>query len=149
MNSPSAIALFCEDIREEESGQVSLIGVLGDNVIIAGAPTDSSPNVRGFIPKLCIYLRVSVDVNAEVKPIEFVVTMPNGEIGTRGLFDEATIATAQKTREHGNPIAGLVSRLVMSNLVIPSALGRITVTVTIDGQTYVAGALNFIAPTSS
>jgi hypothetical protein len=35
------IGVFCEDAREEKSGQFSLIGLLPDNVNFSGSPGDS------------------------------------------------------------------------------------------------------------
>ena len=137
----SIIALFCDDIREEKNGALTLVGVLGDNANVTKPPTDE---MVGFIPKLCIYLRLSFDVSAELGLVSFTVKMPDGtEIGAGGI-DSETLAKARETRNKGNPIGGVVSRLQFVGLTMKTQ-GRMTVEATIGDQTYVAGFLNFIS----
>ncbi len=139
----SAVALFCDDIREEKSGAVILIGIMGDNVSIP-RPPDEADGMVGVIPRLCIYIRVNFDVSADVAPISFKVTMPDGSELDAGKIDERTIATAKSTRDKGNPMGGVVSRLKLGGLMM-NKLGRMTVEANVGGQVYLAGFLNFIS----
>ena len=142
----SAIALFCDDIREEKSGQVTLVGVMSDNIQVHSPPEPVATEGKNFvrvIPRLGIFIRISFDVRAEVSPVIISVTMPDGEEVHRAEIEEHVIDGARATREKGNPIAGLVQRLQVGGLPIKK-LGRMTVTVTVRDQTYLAGFLNFI-----
>jgi hypothetical protein len=142
MYQTSVIALFCDDIREEKSGALTLIGVMGDNANLP-LPEESSKLV-GVIPRLGIYIRINFDVAAELGPITIKVTMPDGTEIDASRIDEETIAAAKSTREKGNQIAGVVTRLQFGGLMMKT-LGRMTVNVSIGEQTYLAGFLNFVS----
>jgi hypothetical protein len=142
MNPTSVIALFCDDIREEKSGALTLVGVLGDNVRLPPLP-DAPDKLVGMIPRLCVYTRISFDVSAELGPITIKLTMPDGTEVDGGGIDEQTITNAKNTREQGNPIAGVISRIQFGGIVMKK-MGRLTVNVTIGAVTYIAGVLNFV-----
>jgi hypothetical protein len=146
MYPTSAIALFCDDIRKEESGQLTLVGVMSDNIRLA-PPHEPSPGegqtyVR-FIPKLGIYLRVNFDVRRDPRPVVIKVTMPDGEVILEAPIDDATITKAIETRDRGNPVGGIIQHLIMAGVPLKK-LGRMTAEITADGQTYLAGFLNFV-----
>ena len=136
----SVIALFCEDIREEKSGALTLVGVLGDNVNVP--PQPECLNTVAMLPRLCVYLRVNFDVSAELGPVTFRIIMPDGTEVPAGGVDQATLAQARETREKGNPMGGVISRFQFGGLVMKK-LGRMTVEATIGDQKYLAGFLNF------
>jgi hypothetical protein len=146
MNPTSVMALFCDDIREEKSGALTLIGVLGDNVTLPPLPPDGG-NIVGIIPRIAIYLRINFDVNAEIGPITFKITMPDGAEIDAGGISEATIAEAKDTGKSGSPIGGIISRLVFGNVPLRKA-GRMTVEATVGDTKYLAGALNFMPEVS-
>ncbi len=139
----SVIALFCDDIREEKSGAVTLVGVMGDNVSVPPAPEEKM-GLIGVVPKLCVYVRIAFDVNAELGPIKQKIILPDGSEFDGGGIDEATVEQARGTREKGNPMAGLVSRFSMGGFPVHQ-LGRMTVEIEVGEQKFVAGFLNFIA----
>ena len=142
----SAVALFCEDIREERSGAITLIGIVGDNVVVPHRP---KPESVGILPRLGIYVRVNFDATQQIEPPELTVRFPDGEtLSSKKLTDE-DVKEACSTAKLGNPIAGLIFRIQAGNIPIKK-LGRLTAEVTIGNETYLAGFLNLIdeMPTS-
>jgi hypothetical protein len=139
----SIIALFCDDIREEKSGALTLVGVMGDNVKLPPLPASGS-NVRAMIPRLAVYIRLNFDVEAFLAtPITFKIILPDGTEVSAGGVSEQTIAEARTTGQRGNQLAGIVSRLVFGGFVL-TQFGRITVEVDMGGNKYLAGILNFV-----
>lgn len=67
----NAITFFCEDIREEKSGQTSLIGVFDDVVRVETLPT--------VVPKIVIMAMLSVSTSEEFDLRTFRVFFEDGE----------------------------------------------------------------------
>jgi hypothetical protein len=137
----SVVSLFCEDIRQEITGQFSLIGVLADNAVVPTPPPGTDPNSPGMIPRLALYTRINFDVDVELGPISFTVEMPDGQIMPAGGVTPETLEEARGTRSLGNPMGGVISVLRLQNFVVPK-LGRVIFRVTIGDQSYIAGFLN-------
>jgi len=140
MSPISVVALFCEDIRDEVGGTISLIGIFSDNA-------ELPPLVEGtavMISKLSVYIRINFDADRDLPaPIKYHVIMPDGVRIPAGEINKETIDSARSTKRLGNPIAGLFGRFQMNSLVFAKP-GRIVVEVDIDSETYLAGALNFV-----
>jgi len=68
--------------------------------------------------------------------------MPDGSLMPVASLDEPLIDEARRTREKGNPVAGMIAKLQMSG-PIPGLPGRMQAEVTIGDQTYIAGTLKF------
>lgn len=143
----SVIALFCEDIREDKSGTLSLIGIFGDNAVVPPLPSEL-PNARGLIPKLCVYIRIYFDVDSGLGPIRIKLILPDGKEMEAGSVDDATIAQAKSTKENGNPMASVIARFQL-NYFVTRDLGRLQVVVSIGAQSYLAGYLNIMAGAAS
>lgn len=137
-----AIAIFCDDIREEKSGQDTLIGIFPDNM--------SAPSFPGAIPKLGIYLRIQFDADDPPKAIAARLNTPWGEVFKLGEGNEELISRAVgEAIDHNIPIAGIIMKMVFAPFRLPSA-GAAKVTVTIDGEDKVCGIMNILhAPTTS
>lgn len=114
--------LFCEDIRQEVGGRVSLMGVLGSKLLVQGFPL-------GF-PKLCLFIewgeitgKVNVTLNI-VPPagVEIPKVRPSAPIQGQ---------------------AGLVARsmIVLNNFAFPAA-GNYVFEFEADGK--VVGRENFL-----
>jgi hypothetical protein len=141
MRLPIALALFCEDIRQEKNDISSLVGILPDNISVEGFP--------GFAPKLGVYIRINFDPKKKLVPISYELTLPDGKIiATENVKPQiAEKAQADSLRDE-NPIASLVSRVVMSPFPFEQA-GRIRVFVIVGDERLLAGSLNIRPATSS
>lgn len=137
MQSPSVTCLFCEDLREEKSGQDTLIGILPDNVAVPAFP--------GAMPKLAIYVRIHLDAAAPIpKSIVAKLVLPDGQELDLPPWDKAVIDKGfDDAKANGTPLVGFILRAVLTTLQISKA-GVMVLKVTIDGTDYIAANLRFI-----
>jgi len=134
MHSFSAIAIFCEDIREEVLGTNTIVGVLPDNMRVAALP--------GSIPKLGLYVRINIDPNSDLEPISVRLVYPNGEEREVIRFTDSLIQRAKsQTLESGGTLAGIISKTVFSDFALRE-VGRIRALVKVGDREVVAGSLN-------
>jgi hypothetical protein len=130
----SAVALFCEDIREEKAGPDTLIGIYPDNVIV--------PAIPYAFPKFAIYLRVNMDPTCDPQSFTLRIRMPDGNEPIVSEFDEEFVAkTKSGVQASGAPLLGFISRITTGNFPV-SAPGRILAIVKMGDQEFLAGALN-------
>jgi hypothetical protein len=140
----SAVAIFSEDIREEKSGQDTVVGTMPDNLNVTNAPP--APNLRALMPRLGIYVRVNF-LNDE-KPKEAAVKILNtdGSLITQGGWDQSVIDKAfDDAKTNQMPFVGFIFKVVVGPLPIASG-GKITAIVMVDGSETIIGALNIIIP---
>jgi hypothetical protein len=133
MRTHSVIGLFCDDIRQEKSGQDTIIGVMPDSLAIPAAP--------GFLPKLCLYIRFRL--SAEIKPKIITITLasPDSHENYSISIEQETISKAfSESKENGHPFVGLISRTTMSPFPIEIP-GRFNIIVNIDDEEDICGSL--------
>lgn len=119
----NAIGFFCEDIREERSGQLTLVGLLPDNMMVPPPPGDlleRNPNARPIIPRIALYVRIHVGTNESLQPMKLKLIFPDDseiELGDVGadVIEKGKRQAAQKEL----PIAGIVLHAVFQALRAP------------------------------
>jgi hypothetical protein len=127
-------AFFCEDVREEKSGTLSIVGILPDNVSVASVP--------GMLPKIGIYLRIHFDPENAPEDIVVNISEPSGEEYPMARFEPEIIADAVRNAKRFElPYAGLLFHAVAPAFQV-RATGLISLKVQIDGQEHIAGAMN-------
>jgi len=132
----SAVALFCDDIREEKSGAITLVGIMPDNVEV--------PSIPGALPRLAIYVRVHLKVELPPEPIEFFLTFTDGAQHKITEFSRELIETTTRDAVRGgNKLAGLFSNVLVATFPVPVP-GRAFVTLKRGGEIEVIGGLNFV-----
>jgi hypothetical protein len=132
----AAVALFCDDVREERSGAITLVGVMPDNVEV--------PSVPGAFPRVAIYLRVHLDVDSEPKAMEVLLTFPDGNQHKIAEFSKEMVKMTQaEAASSGNKLAGFFGSAIASPFPVPSP-GRAVVTLKRGDETQVIGGLNFV-----
>src|SRR5689334_17198651 len=115
------VALFCEDIRQEAGGSITLVGIMQDNINldVQGRPESAPTNAAITIPKLGVYIRISFDPNLALDEIKFRLTAPDGGEQQLGIVEAAVLKQAAlQAREKGNPLAGVASRVILGGLTI-------------------------------
>jgi hypothetical protein len=137
MSPRAVIAIFCEDVREEVGGTHSIIGVMPDNIEVASFP--------GMLPKLAIYIRISLGLDVNVGSLAFKLRFPDGAEKPLGAFDTDELRRQQElTRSQGGPKVGLIVKAVAQGLKLQAA-GRILIIADIAGEEEVCGSLNIKA----
>lgn len=131
----SAVALFCQDIREEIGGTVTLVGVTPDNGAVAEIPSS--------IPKFCAYIRVNFPSNAPPDSLSTYLVLPDGsEVGHSDHDTEPLRRASAEALAKGNPLVGSVGRIVGINFTIPSE-GLVKAMVRFNGEDRMAGFIRF------
>lgn len=151
MQPSSVVGLFCEDIREEKSGQDTLIGILPDNMQLS--PHPSAPHQEGIplFPKLGLYVRIHLDIDHKPSECTLRVRNTDGSLMAVGSWDQHVIDRAfNDAKQNQMPYVGLIQKMIMSPLPIPSS-GKIVATVLLENREYIAATLNVIVsyPTAS
>jgi hypothetical protein len=148
------IAIFCEDIRVEVGGIVSLIGILPDHIQVETAGelqkrADGETNEARALPKLGIYVRIAFDPDTDLEPPQVLLSIDGDEPVRLGEIPAETVQKARKeAKSRGNLLAGVIFRAKTTGFRIPK-LGVARVDVKIGKTTHLAGALNFTPPLTS
>jgi len=139
----ATVCLFCEDIREERSGQDTIVGTMPDNLVAEGQRP--SATAKAMLPKLGIYLRINFDIDGGMpKSVKAEVYLTNGAKFAESAWAPEVVEKAfSDTRANQLPLVGLVFKLVAGHLPLGDG-GKIKVVVTVDDAEYLAGALNVI-----
>lgn len=138
-----AVGLFCEDIREEKSGQFTLVGLLPDSINV--------PSVPGMLPKLCLYVRVHINPpEADPGPISARILMPDGsELVRNDVKPDSVNNARERAVAKGTPVVGIILRFTAMPLPVATE-GRILAEVTIGQRTSICGSLAInVKPTTS
>jgi hypothetical protein len=142
--------IFCEDIRQEKSGQVSIIGSLPDNIQMP-APPDSLKSeevLKAVMPKLGLYLRLALPLKGSGKPMPIKLVMPDGSDLPLGDIDAELIAKARReARENNLPLAGIVFHALLEGFRIMP--GIISAVLDSEGKRYICAFLNVKPPISA
>ncbi len=151
MNPFSAVCVFCEDIREEKSGQDTIVGTLPDNLVAAKSPSlGAAQNIRPGLPRLGVYLRIHLDAEQEIpKEVSAKVINTDGQIVANSTWDHSVVEkTFADSRENHMPVVSLIFKVVAAPFMLNMEGGKITVIAIVDGVERVAGALNVIVSTA-
>lgn len=145
----SVMALFCEDIREEKDGIVSLMGILPDTVNVAQiqSPSDEGAMTR-VLSKFCFFARINFDPKDNPPEPSLRLVFPDGQTVDFGKVEAATVQKAiTEALTAGTPLAGVISRAVLAGFRAP--VGTVKLEVSLGGITHLAGAITFLHATSS
>jgi hypothetical protein len=82
MTERQIAVVYCDDIREEKTNKISLMGIYHDSLLVPCIPTT--------LPKLCAWVNVITPIDQPFK--ELHIRVVQGEEGTV-LFDNAKIDT--------------------------------------------------------
>lgn len=142
--STNAMALFCEDIREELNGVFTLVGLLPDNVnvnaVMPGGEDTSGGEIK-VLGKLCVFIRINFAPERRPNDIKLKLLIGSEEHDI-GRVEKKTIDEAvQKAVERGNQLAGVISRAIFGGFNFERAAGQLKVNAIIDDEVYLAGAL--------
>lgn len=106
MNGIQAVALFCEDVRQEAAGTVTLVGLLSDNLAVPAFP--------GVMPKLAIYIRVHIPVDHKTENIKFFLCDGDSRNEIGGFDKDFVNKTIAETKAMDNPLSGFILTVLAS-----------------------------------
>jgi hypothetical protein len=132
----SSICLFCEDIRHEQSGVATLVGVLPDNLNVPATPV--------VLPKLAMYIRVVFPlskipnkISAHLQASWFPEPAKLGEVTS-----EQIAAAVDETRAQDGDAVRFNFNIIGATFAVPSP-GKVIVITSIDNMNIQAGTLTF------
>lgn len=132
----SIVAIFCEDIRFEKSGQETIVGVISDNVKVPAIPIE--------MPKIGIFIRSIFSPGFSISSLSFSFVGPDGaKLLSFSVEDEILKRAFNEAIEENLPFVGLKS--VALGGVSIQAPGRYTVYAYLDGAEYICGQLRFFS----
>lgn len=142
MTSQAAMAdaycIFCEDVRHEMEGRVSLIGVYKSSVKLPAFPHT--------MPKLGFYVNIrSIPQNRLPKTIKFQILADwaDSPIVNFPIDDEAVEKLAEEHKKNKKGKGGIILSGVISPIEIPKP-GRLQTRLQLGRTFFDSGALNFI-----
>jgi len=136
----SAVAIFCEDIREEKSGQDTIVGTLPDYLAIENAPQISSS--RPMLPRLAMYARIQFDIDETPGDIAVALLDANGAVVAQTGFDPAVVKKSfSDTKANKMPLVNLIMKVIIGPFPIVRP-GKIIAKLKIGDSERVIGALN-------
>jgi hypothetical protein len=138
MNGTTVIALFCEDIREERSGQDTLIGIMPDNINV-----DRYPSVA---PKLGVYIRAHLDPDNPPSQIVAKFKTPWAESEVGRAEKQLIELAAEQAKQRGIPLAGVILKAIIAPFQLKQH-GLALLTISIDGgEDMPCAVLNLLEP---
>ena len=142
----SILGLFCEDIREEIGGTVTLIGLIPDNVnvefVTKGHAPGPTPQKTKSIYNLCIFARANFDPDDPVQQIDLALAFPDdSEIPLGGITTEIA-ESKQEAKRLGSPLAGVIMRVALVGFTMKQS-GVVRLMASVDGKNRAIAMLNF------
>lgn len=135
----NAIAMFCDDFRQDVNGATILIGVLSDTLLVPKFPI--------MIPKIAAFARIHLPI--DYRPRRLIVRMhgPGVPHAPLGEFPPEMVASAiDQAKAAGLSFAGLMAAVIASPLTLMQPT-LIKIEMIVGDVTSVIGELNVaIAP---
>ncbi len=129
---PFVSAFFCEDVRQEASGSITIIGVFPDNL---GADT-----FPFMLPKLTVHARAVFELPTAIQTYSIAVRVPGQEkpVASQSFARAEILQLLEGSKP---PIATLVTTIGFANAVFTEP-GLATIEATLDGELFLCAALN-------
>jgi hypothetical protein len=134
------IGLFCEDVREEKSGQLSLIGLMSDNINVEAV----NPGKTGhaLFPKIGLFVRINMSVDEPVQAMSIKLLLPNGQKVVLGEISENLIQHSKDQAARSElPLAGIRHHAVIHGFAVPQS-GAVLAVVEMGEQQFTCAVLN-------
>lgn len=136
MTGFSCVALFCEDVRVEASGQETLVGLFSDNLSIAELPTT--------MPKLAVYIRFNCTVDFTIENLSFKMILPNGSLVFENIVETAILEkSSAQANDVKSPTRGVKSIVTLSMFPVSEA-GQYSLYSVVNGVDYLSGLMNIL-----
>ncbi|WP_145306133.1 MULTISPECIES: hypothetical protein [unclassified Pseudomonas] len=130
-----AHATYCDDIRQEVGGKITLVGIYSGQCLV--------PMIPCTLPKLCLALYVSASRSKPVSSLSVSGVFAGTEV-VNMVLDSNHINEIMAPSNAQNPDAKQMMLVLMAtmapfNVIVP---GKLTLTVTADGEDIFCEGLN-------
>lgn len=118
-----AHATFCDDIRQEQGGKLTLVGVYSSALLVSSFPA--------VLPKLCLVLNVITPASQPFKKLKLRIfrdteTLAEGDVPAEGLSSAAATSFNGVTIDDADRLHSVMAQFVFSPLKLDGP-GRIRV----------------------
>lgn len=129
--------IFCDDVRHEVNGKVSLIGTFQNQLFVAAFPT--------VLPKLCILATVTTSVDNLFKNLQLKATYNENVIAEFNLSESDLVQASNNVLSTGDhKFFSINGEFILSPLAIDKP-GKLVVSVVADGEEINCPALSIEA----
>lgn len=132
MTHTVATGLFCESIREEKSGQETIVGIVPDNIEVAKLPG---------VLQLALYTRFVIDPQFPPNRLAVRLSIPEGGDIVNPIEESIFKNAIEDARRTGHPVTTVISKMGFRNIPV-SISGRLTAYATIDDHEFVIASLH-------
>lgn len=137
MSRFAIVALFCEDVRVEASGQETLIGIFGDNLAVTQVP--------GLMSKMSIYIRCNFASDFDLKTLSHKFISPSGSVLHEIPIGQKMITDAiEQVRVENSPMLGIKISAIFAPFAI-NEYGRHSLLSYVNEEEYLTGFANITA----
>jgi hypothetical protein len=137
MSKFNLLALFCEDVRTEVSGQETVVGTLGDNIEVGQIP--------GLMPKLGIYLKYNFAIDFRLHSLSSRLLSPDQSVIAEFPVELEILAQANdEAKSSAAPYFGLKQNIIFAPFPI-TVPGFHAMMCAINGRDHLAGFINIKA----
>lgn len=133
----SAVALFCEDIRQESNGMHSIVGTFRDNIAGSVYP--------GHMPRLGIFMRANFPKDSVPENVSMRLEIPwlSEPLSLSQMDKNALYKARENALAEDNEFVGVIMTAVVSPF-LAKEVGRVVAVLTVDNRDHVIGSLKFI-----
>lgn len=130
-----AYCVFCNSVRSEVGGAVTIVGVYTDNLDV--------PSFPGMFPSMTIYTKMAFPMDSRPENVTISVVNPDGSPMQRIAMPSEVLDKAYaEARQLGSPNAGVSVEIDVAPFTVKSA-GRYLVNLEAYGNETTVGHLNF------
>lgn len=131
----ASVSIFAEDIRFEQNGQVTIVGIFPDNVGL--------PELPAIMSKLAVYTRSVFSTEVEITDdLVCVLLAPDGSELSKNVTSKDALASAmQDSKAQGGSMLTMLSQMVATPFPVPYP-GRITLVARYGQQEVLSGFLH-------
>lgn len=135
-----AYSVFCDDIRQEINGKITMVGIYTDRLLVTSLPT--------VLPKLCLALSIATDKSRMFEDLSVIGTFGADEVFKIELQKEQIQNIVAQAPKSENPAKFFTVQL--NAILTPFQLqrtGKLTIEVIADGEKLECGGLEMaLAP---
>lgn len=136
-----AVALFCDEVRQEGSAKINkatIVGVHTKNKTEIGFPSEVA---------VCIYVRILIDPKSEPEDLNIVLRVPGGKEMVIAQHTKASIEAAREAVAPNFPITTLASTVSFSAQM--KSPGGAEVYIKWGDEERICGAVSYVASAAS
>jgi hypothetical protein len=133
---PVVSVIYCDDIRKEEGGKASYMGVYNTDCKV--------PNIPTAIPQLCIQVATRLPIERIPKSYELSISIGDNEFPVHKLERNELKNIFQEARKDREEKFVTIAHALINQQFPISKPSKVNVNVSIDGVVYSGNALHII-----